>query len=63
MKLGDLVEYVGAKILWMDGADPTRQPMGLGVVLETNVLDVCVYWSSEELCLWHPLDEVQVVGE
>ena len=47
----------------MDGADPTRQPMGLGVVLETNVLDVCVYWSSEELCLWHPLDEVQVVGE
>ncbi len=63
MKPGDLVEYVGGKILWMDGADPTRQPMGLGVVLEINILDACVYWSSEELYFWHALDELQVVGE
>ena len=61
MKPGDLVQYIGGKVLWMDGADPTRQPMGLGTVLEANKLDVWVYWSSEEMYFWHAREELEVI--
>ena len=47
--------------MWMDGADPTRQPMGLGIVLEANKLDVWVYWSSEEMYFWHAREELEVI--
>jgi|TARA_B100000287_G_scaffold382514_1_gene387657 hypothetical protein len=66
VKCGDLVEYVGDAILWMVAGDPTRQPTGYGIIVETvsdGTGDVCVFWSCEDMCFWHTKEDLRLINE